>query len=152
MCESALAGELPASPAIIGAGTQAVCSECSLEKRGTRVSAFVRSHQIVAEPGRCLLEQGIVCSGSATRSGCGAQCTSALMPCRGCYGPAGDTVDTGAAMVAALGTLVDSEDERAIRDTVSAIVDPVGTFYAYTLPTSILGHARAADPAEEVRS
>lgn len=152
VCQAALSGDLPPSPAILGAGTRAVCDECLLEKRGTRVKRFVRSHEIVAEAGRCLLEQGIVCSGPATRSGCGAQCTSALMPCRGCYGPAGDSMDTGASMIAALGTLVDSEDEAVIRETVARVVDPVATFYSYTLPTSLLSHARGADPADEVHS
>jgi F420-non-reducing hydrogenase small subunit len=150
VCRAALAGELPAAPAVLGAGTKAVCDECSLEKHGDRVKRFVRSHEVVPEPGRCLLEQGIVCTGPATRSGCGAQCTSALMPCRGCYGPAGDAIDTGAAMAAALGTIVDSEDEAVIRETVRGIADPLGTFYTYTLATSLLGHARSADADEEV--
>jgi F420-non-reducing hydrogenase small subunit len=152
VCQAALSGDIPPAPAVLGAGTRAVCDECSLEKRGTRVKTFVRSHEIVAEPGRCLLEQGIVCCGPATRSGCNAQCTSVLMPCRGCYGPAGDSVDSGASMIAALGTLVDSEDETVIRETIGEVVDPVGTFYSYTLATSILGHARDADPEEEVTS
>lgn len=145
-------GNLPESPAIVGAGAKSVCDDCRLPKQGTRISRFVRSHEIVAEDERCLLEQGIVCMGPATRSGCGGQCTDALMPCRGCFGPAGDSIDQGAAMVAALGTLVDSEDEAVIRETISQIVDPAGTFYAFTLATSVLGRARTADPAEEVRS
>lgn len=145
-------GNLPESPAIVGAGAKSVCDDCRLPKKGTRISKFVRSHEIVAEDERCLLEQGIVCMGPATRSGCGGQCTDALMPCRGCFGPAGDSIDQGAAMIAALGTLVDSEDEAVIRETISQIVDPAGTFYAFTLATSVLGRARTADPAEEVRS
>ncbi len=136
----------------MGAGAKSVCDDCRLEKKGTRVSKFVRSHEIVAEDERCLLEQGIVCMGPATRSGCGGQCTDALMPCRGCFGPAGDSIDQGAAMVAVLGTLVDSEDEAVIRETIAQVVDPAGTFYAFTLATSVLGRARTADPAEEVRS
>ena len=85
----------------------------------------MRSHEIVPEPGWCLLEQGVVCMGPATRSGCGAQCTSVLMPCRGCYGCAGDSIDQGAAMIAALGTIVDSEDEQVIhRDASHEVVDP----------------------------
>ena len=152
LCRAALAGQLPVPPAILGAGTRAVCDECLLEKRGTRVKQFVRSHEIVAEPGRCLLEQGIVCSGPATRSGCGAQCTSALMPCRGCYGPAGNSVDSGASMISALGTLIDSEDEAVIREAMSHVVDPVGTLYMYTLPTSVLGHSRSANPDAEASS
>jgi F420-non-reducing hydrogenase small subunit len=41
---------------------------------------------------RCLNEQGIICLGPATRTGCRAdsdspRCISAFMPCRGCFGP-----------------------------------------------------------------
>ncbi len=150
--QAIVAGELPGAPAIVGAGTKSVCDDCRLEKRGTRVAKFARSHEIIAEDGHCLLEQGIVCMGPATRSGCGGQCTDALMPCRGCFGPAGDSLDQGAAMVAVLGTLVDSEDEAVIRRTVAEVVDPAGTFYCFTLATSLLGRARSANPAEEVRS
>lgn len=152
VCQAIVAGELPAVPAIVGAGTKVVCDECSLPKRGRRVSRFVRSHEIVPEPDWCLLEQGVVCVGPATRSGCGGQCTSVLMPCRGCYGCAGDSIDQGAAMVAVLGTIVDSENEQVILDTIAEVVDPAGTFYCFTLPTSVLGHARAADPTGEVCS
>ena len=152
VCQAIVTGELPESPAIVGATTKSVCDDCRLPKHGTRVSKFVRSHEIVAEDERCLLEQGIVCMGPATRSGCGGQCPDALMPCRGCFGPAGDSIDQGAAMIGVLGTLVDSEDEDVIRETISQIVDPAGTFYCFTLPTSILERARAANPAEGVRS
>ena len=150
VCQAIVSGNLPKAPAIVGAGTKSVCEDCSLEKRGARVSRFVRSHEIVAEAGWCLLEQGIVCMGPATRSGCGGQCTDALMPCRGCYGPAGDSLDQGAKMIATLGTIVDSEDEQVILDTIAEVVDPAGTFYCFTLPVSVLGHARTATPDEEV--
>lgn len=150
--QAVIAGQLPPAPAMVAAGSKSVCDDCRLEKKGTRVSKFVRSHEIIAEDDRCLLEQGIVCMGPATRSGCGGQCTDVLMPCRGCFGPAGESTDQGAAMIAALGTIVDSEDEAVIRETVSEIVDPAGTFYAFTLATSLLGRTRTADPEEEVRS
>jgi F420-non-reducing hydrogenase small subunit len=144
VCQAIVSGTLPDAPAVVGAATKCVCDECSLPKQGTRVARFVRPHEIIAQAGRCLLEQGIVCSGPATRSGCGAQCTSALMPCRGCYGPAGDSIDTGAAMIAALGTVVDSDDPDKVAAAMATIVDPAGTFYCYTLPSSILGGARSA--------
>ncbi len=70
VCSAIIAGELPSDQVIVGAGDRSVCEECPREKRNTRVSAFVRSHQIVPEPGWCLLEQGVVCMGPATRSGC----------------------------------------------------------------------------------
>ncbi len=154
VCQALVAGAVTvpgsdAAPAVVGAGTRSVCDECSRPKRGVRVAAFKRPHQIVPEPDWCLLEQGLVCMGPATRSGCGARCTSAAMPCRGCYGPAGDSTDQGAAMAAALGTVVDSEDESVIIETVSAIADPAGTFYCFSLPSSILGGARRAKEVAE---
>lgn len=145
-CLAIMGGTLPKAPAIVGAGTTSVCDDCGLTKRDARVKRFSRTHEIIPEPDWCLLEQGLVCLGPATRSGCGAPCTSVLMPCRGCYGPAGDSIDQGGKMVATLGTIVDSEDEQTIAETVAEIVDPAGTFYSFTLPTSVLGHARTATP------
>ncbi len=148
VCQAIVSGDLPAAPAIVGAGDKCVCDECALPKRDARVARFVRHHEISPEPDWCLLEQGIVCMGPATRSGCGAQCTSALVPCRGCYGPAGDATDQGAKMVAALGTIIDSEDEEAIAGIVAQIADPAGTFYCFTLPTSVMGRARVRSTGE----
>lgn len=147
--QALITGTLP-PPGVAGAGDRSVCDECPRKKRNVRVSKFVRPHQIVPEPDWCLLEQGIVCMGLATRSGCGAKCPSVSMPCRGCYGPAGDTIDQGAKMVAALGSLVDSEDEAVIAATLAEVVDPTGTFYCFTLPTSLLGGARTRT-GEEAR-
>ncbi len=148
VCQALAAGELPAIGSTVGAGTRSVCEECSRPKRGVRVSKFVRPHEIVPEPEWCLLEQGVVCVGPATRSGCGAKCPSVAMPCRGCYGPAGDSVDQGAKMAAAIGSIVDSEDPEVIAATVAQVVDPTGTFYCFSLPTSLLGGRRT----REVRS
>lgn len=144
VCQALIAGTVTPG-GIAGAGTRSVCEECSRAKRGVRVSKFVRSHEIVPEPDWCLLEQGIVCMGPATRSGCGARCTSVAMPCRGCYGPAGDSIDHGAAMAAALGSVIDSDDEATIRSIVADIVDPAGTFYCFSLPSSLVDRARRTE-------
>lgn len=144
VCEALLAGQLPEAGSTIGAGDRSVCDECSRPKRGEHVSRFVRPHQIIPEPDWCLLEQGIVCMGPATRSGCGARCTSRSMPCRGCYGAAGDTEDQGAKMVSVLGSIIDSEDEADIIEAISTVADPAGTFYCFSLPTSLLGRPRSA--------
>ena len=62
----------------------------------------------------CLLEQGIVCAGSATRSGCGVRCPDSGMPCRGCYGPTPDVVDQGAKLVSAVASIIDSKESEEI--------------------------------------
>ena len=81
--------------------------------------------------------------GSATRSGCDAQCLKANMPCRGCYGPAEGVYDQGAKIASAIGSLVDSQgnSERSAK-IVEGIVDPVGTFYRFGMSNSILKGAK----------
>lgn len=143
-----LEGALPPAPAILGAGTRSVCDECTMEKRGTRVGSFRRPHEFIPDGTTCLMEQGVVCMGPATRSGCGAQCTSVNLPCRGCYGPAGDTRDQASKMIAAIGCMVEPEDEGAITAAVDEIADPAGTFYRFTLPVSVLGRSRVRDTSE----
>ena len=83
--------------------------------------------------------------GPATRSGCEAQCLNANMPCRGCYGPPGNTVDQGAKMLSMLAALINSEDEKTIRAVSDQFVDPAGTSYRYTLATSGMGSLKEKD-------
>jgi F420-non-reducing hydrogenase small subunit len=117
---------------------KAVCDECKLEKRKTRIKEFKRVHTSIPEPGWCLLEQGYLCVGPATRSGCGALCPAAGMPCEGCYGPAGDVTDQGTAMVSAIGSMLDARTEEQAQEMIAQIADPVGTFYRFTLASSHL--------------
>jgi len=131
-----MGGELPEPGAVLGAGDKAVCDECPLRKDDTKVDGFHRILEVIPEPGRCLLDQGIVCAGPATRSGCGAECLDAGFPCRGCYGPAGDAPDQGTAMIGVLGSLVASEGD--VGAVMASVVDPVGTLYRFGLPASLL--------------
>ena len=85
--ETVLKGELPAPGAVVGAGVNALCEECPRERKEKKIKRFYRPFEIVPDPEACLLDQGIICCGVATRMGCGAQCPSVNMPCRGCYGP-----------------------------------------------------------------
>lgn len=118
--------------------TRSVCDECNLEKRLTKISRFVRPHEVAPEPEWCLLEQGIVCMGPATRSGCDARCTSAGLPCRGCYGPSGEVKDQGTAMVSAVASMLAAEDEETARSLIDQIADPSGTFYRFSMGSSML--------------
>ena len=141
--QAIVAGEVaPRNDAVrVGCDAKSVCDECHREKRNTRVKEFRRPHLAVPEPNWCLLEQGFVCLGAATRSGCGALCTKAELACRGCYGSAGAADDQGTAMLSAIGSLVDATTEDKAREIVGQIADPTGTFYRFSLASSTLrGH------------
>ncbi|RLE49505.1 MAG: F420-nonreducing hydrogenase [Candidatus Methanomethylicota archaeon] len=116
--------------------TRTVCDECPLKKEEKKEIKVVKRWYEASEgfdPERCLLEQGFVCMGPATRAGCGAKCPQAHVPCRGCMGPAATQADQAASMIGALGFLeVDPEL------LVKKVADPVGLFYRYTLPSAII--------------
>ncbi len=144
--EAVVSGDLPPPGAVLGAGDRTVCDECRLEKRDTKITAFVRPHELIPDNTTCLLEQGMVCMGPATRSGCDARCPDVNMPCRGCYGPAGDgfNEDAGLKMIGVLGGLLEPGNEDALRSLMDEIADPVGTLYRFGLPGSMLGRAAQA--------
>jgi F420-non-reducing hydrogenase small subunit len=135
------AGKLPPKGSVL-APLKAVCDECPRKRDNKKISKIYRVHEKVPEPEKCLLEQGIICMGLATRSGCGAQCLQVDMPCTGCQGPGPNMPETGAGMITALAAILgyDEKDLSAedVEKLMSQIVDPVGTFYMYSLPASIL--------------
>lgn len=141
---------LPPAGSIIGAGQVAVCEECLLAKHEKTITRFYRPYEIVPQPGRCLLEQGLVCLGPATRSGCGALCPQVGMSCRGCYGPLDGVEDQGAKILAALASVIDAgktgdseaELERKLDQVLDTLVDPAGTFYRFSMAHSVLRRAR----------
>lgn len=139
-----VSGELPARGAVL-APDKALCDSCGRrESRSVRsfVREFRRVHETVLDPGRCFLDQGVVCLGPATRDGCGERCIRANMPCRGCFGPTGRVRDQGARFLSAIASLIDAKDEGEIRRMTDSIADPAGIFYFYSLPTSILKQRR----------
>jgi F420-non-reducing hydrogenase small subunit len=136
-------GALPPKGSVL-APLKSVCDECPRKKENKKISRIYRVHEKVPEPERCLLEQGIICMGPATRSGCGAQCLTVDMPCTGCGGPCPNSPEQGAAMMSALASILGLEGEQEhyteedVEALMSQIKDPVGTFYMYSLPSSIL--------------
>jgi F420-non-reducing hydrogenase small subunit len=148
---------LPPAGSVVGAGTVAVCEECPLEKNVKTIERFYRPYEITPEPGICLLEQGLICMGPATVSGCGALCPQVGMGCRGCYGPLPGVEDQGAkilsaiASVAAVGEPGDEEEElaRQIAEVMETIADPAGTFYRFSMAHSLLRRVKTnGDSAE----
>ena len=137
---------LPPAGAILGAGITSVCEECEREKDEKCIDRFYRPYQLDPDPEQCLLEQGIICMGIATRSGCGALCPTVGMGCRGCYGPPEGVIDQGAKMLSAIASVInagdetmeDDELEHVIQEVIDTIPDPAGTFYRFSMAHSIL--------------
>jgi F420-non-reducing hydrogenase small subunit len=141
--EAVLTGNVPPAPAVVGASEKTVCDECERKKDVKKVKKFYRPFEIEPDPEICLLEQGIVCMGPATRGGCGnALCVQVNMPCRGCYGAPPGVEDQGAKMLSALASVIDSNDPEEIAEIVDGIVDPAGTFYRFSLSKSLLRRAK----------
>ncbi len=142
--EAIVKGELPPKGSVL-APLKSVCDECPRKKENKKISKIYRVHEKAPEPERCVLEQGIICMGPATRSGCGAQCLTVDMPCTGCGGPCPNSPEQGAAMISALASILGLEEEKEkysdedVEQLMSQIKDPIGTFYMYSLPSSILG-------------
>jgi F420-non-reducing hydrogenase small subunit len=129
---------LPPKGSVLGAGVKTCCDECKRERKERKLKQFFRPYEIETRPDECLLDQGIVCMGLATRDGCGALCPAANMPCRGCYGPPPNVSDQGAKMVSALSSVIDTQDPEEIERILDQIADPIGTFYRFSLAHSIL--------------
>ena len=131
--------ELPPKGSVIGALAKSQCDECERKKSDNKlIKHFYRPTQIQDDGVTCFLEQGVICLGPATRSGCGYRCIKGNAPCRGCYGPPPDVPDPGAKMMSAIGTMIDANDPKDIENIVATIDDPAGTFYRFSLPGSIL--------------
>jgi F420-non-reducing hydrogenase small subunit len=142
--QALLSGNLPAKGSVLAPDT-ALCEECP--RKDTRpeqlsIKEWKRPHEILIDPEKCLLTQGLLCLGSATRGGCGALCTKGNMPCTGCFGPTSRVRDFGAKALSALASIVDSKDEAEIEKIFAAIPDPVGTLYRYSLAASPLRRKR----------
>ncbi len=134
--------ELPPRGAMLGAGDTTCCQECARTRVEKRLAKIVRPHEIVPDATQCLLDQGLVCMGPATRSGCGALCPASGIPCRGCYGPPPGVRDQGAKMLGALASVIDAQEPDQIEQILAGLVDPVGTFYRFGIPP---GEARFAE-------
>jgi F420-non-reducing hydrogenase small subunit len=129
---------LPPKGTVLGAGEKTCCDECGRTREERKLKKFYRPFEIETDPARCLLDQGIVCMGPATRDGCGGLCPKANVPCRGCYGPPPNVTDQGAKMVSALSSIIDAHEPEEIERILDQIADPMGTFYRFSLAHSIL--------------
>jgi F420-non-reducing hydrogenase small subunit len=131
---------LPEQGSFLGCTQRAVCEECPLAKRQLSAPRLVRTCAALPEPGWCLLEQGFVCVGVATRGGCGARCPTVNMPCTGCYGTLDADGDPAAVVLSAIATSVTPQSAAlqndvavvaGYRDALAGVADPLGTFCRY---------------------
>lgn len=106
----------PPRGAVAGAGVKSVCDECRRERTDKKVERMRRIWEFVPDREKCLLEQGVLCMGVATRSGCGGLCPEVNMPCIGCYGPMEGVIDQASKMVSALGSVIDIGNIRNLRN------------------------------------
>lgn len=142
VAQAMASGVLPRRGTIF-AGEKAVCASCSRVKEQKRFQTIRRPYQGYEANGRCLLEQGLVCQGIATREGCGGLCTAEGIPCRGCFGKTEAVFDPGAKMVSAISSTFESEKPEEIQSLTDQFLDLTGTLYRYTLPTQCaLWHTR----------
>ncbi len=112
---------------------RSVCDDCPTkreEKSDVGLKRPLQDAEFVPEDYssmRCLNEQGILCLGPVTRSGCGKQfngeeivprCIKGFMPCRGCFGPIREGANPLIDMMTALSSIgLDAklvEDRRAL--------------------------------------
>lgn len=138
--QAILKGELPPKGTVLSPN-KSLCDDCDRneskpEKLG--IKEIKRPWEVELDPEECFLAQGVICMGPATRTGCGQRCIEANMPCRGCFGPTDQVYDQGAKFLSALASILDTNEEKEIEKIVNTIVDPAGTFYRFSLPTSTL--------------
>ena len=136
--------ELPPAGSVIGAGSSTVCDECKRTRNEKKIKKFDRIQHVMIDPELCILEQGVLCSGPATRSGCEAKCPSAGSPCIGCYGPAEGVLDYGSRLMTAVASVIDSNDPNEIERIYEGIPDPAGQFYRFNLAGSLLRASKSA--------
>ncbi len=131
--------ELPPKGSVIGAGNKAQCDECIRTKsENKKIKKFFRPWEVEDDGETCFMEQGLLCMGPTTRSGCGYRCIKGNAPCRGCYGPAPDVADPGAKMMSAIASIIDEREPEAIDKVIRDLVDPAGYFYRYSLPAAYI--------------
>jgi F420-non-reducing hydrogenase small subunit len=134
---------LPPKGTVI-ASQKTLCDECKRKKTYKSMEKINMAFEIDIDPDKCMLEQGVICLGPATRAGCGAKCLNANQPCRGCMGPTAMVMDQGASMLSAMASIFKVQEkesqmnEEDILKIMTQVKDPLGTFYAFTMPKSII--------------
>ncbi|MCP2520213.1 oxidoreductase [Candidatus Aminicenantes bacterium AC-335-B20] len=145
-----LEGKLPPKGTVLSPN-KSLCDDCKRNETKPEkltIKEIKRPHEIMLDPEKCFLAQGVICMGPATRTGCGERCIEANMPCRGCFGPTDQVIDQGAKFLSVLASIIDVNDEKEIEKVMDTIVDPAGTFYRFSLPSSLMRRKRMPSVAD----
>jgi F420-non-reducing hydrogenase small subunit len=139
-----LQGQLPEKGAVL-APNKALCDSCPRAESKPdefAIGTFKRVATSTPDPEECFLAQGYICLGPATRSGCGERCINGNMPCRGCFGPPDGVVDQGTKILSAIASVIDCDEAVDVEGRIGDVADPLGTFYRFSLPASLLGRVK----------
>jgi F420-non-reducing hydrogenase small subunit len=144
-----LSGNLPEKGTVL-APNKALCDTCPLNETKPdklSINEIKRPWQIKVDPEKCYLEQGLICLGPVTRSGCGETCIKAGQACRGCFGAVDGVIDQGAKGLSMIASILGLEEEENMEDAdveqlINGFADPAGTLYRFSLATSLLKRKR----------
>ncbi len=149
--DAIVSGNLPPKGSIL-APTHTLCKDCprnpSPGEEKPRIKEMPDIKRIYEvdeiDPEKCFLEQGLICMGPVTRSGCSARCINGNFPCTGCMGPLEGVRDIGAKMISTLGSILMLSRERELTEEevdelAEKVKDYIGTFYMYGLARSYIG-------------
>ncbi|MBF0225299.1 MAG: oxidoreductase [Desulfobacterales bacterium] len=142
--KSVLTADLPPKGSKLAPRT-ALCEIClrnNTKPLRLEIRQISRIHEKEAESDICFLAQGIMCLGPVTRSGCGETCIKTNIPCRGCFGPMPGVLDSGAKAIAMMACLLKTGKYGDYKQLMDEIDDPVGYFYRFIEPISIMGKRR----------
>jgi F420-non-reducing hydrogenase small subunit len=135
-----LENKLPPKGSVL-APEKALCESCPRNESKPEdftITEFKRVATSTPDAEKCFLAEGYFCMGPATRSGCGERCINGNMPCRGCFGPTPDALDSGLKMLSAVASAGEADTEETAQIFADSLADPLGTFYRFSLPASML--------------
>lgn len=144
----------PPTANIVGALRRALAGDLSQPPRRNLCHECERRHDSMLQPSRefvsesvysimeldsidadvCFLEQGVMCMGPMSREGCGARCTKANVPCRGCTGPSRLDFEQGGKAIDMLGAVLPA-------GAIMIMDDLIGTGYRYSMGVSVFPQA-----------
>ena len=111
-----------------------ICAECDRVVKKELSSEIKRTLNSFPDEEECLLSQGYICLGSVSRSGCGAPCTKAGVPCMGCRGPIDRVfIEPKHGILYDLTKRISHFTGKTEEEIKEKISDYIHTFYSFTL-------------------